>query len=495
MTAPRTPRRALAALGLALAAPTLSAQTIDPTSCDLVLDPGAVETVDLEVCIPGVEIDEVDVYLLADNTDSMGVVLDSVKAGAVELTSTLLTLPDVDIRIGVGAYGDVPPFDTNPFRHFQDVTDDQTSIIAGIDSWIALDGGDVAEAQFYALHRLAVDDTLGWRPDAKRIVVWFGDSPAHDPICQEIVGIFEAPAAEVNEESVIADLLAAGPDGTTVIAISTPFSTLIPDALNNDPLGPDGILSIDYTNLGCAQDGLAGQAERITAATGGIDTVISSAQDIVDAILDTIESVLTEVTVEAVPFGDITPFVSGVTPSDFVVELPNDETQESCVTFSLEFSGQDCQENQASFSGGIDILVNGQLVATKPVTIEQPACGGALCLLMLGTQDLFQPVPGGGPEDWLVTDPTFTWPVLLGDIPSFEIPQDPIYQGLRLYLQVGMHNPYDFPDDPIKVSNGVVVELGQGWQYTGQAAGMQLYLKQPPLLGGLLEPVFTIDGF
>jgi hypothetical protein len=381
------------------------------------------------------------------------------------------------------------------FNHQLSISNDETDINQAINGWTNAGGGDVSESQFYALHRLATDPSIGFRPNAKRIIVWFGDSPAHDPICANIVALFETPGVVVSEASIIAELQAAGTDGTTVIAISTPFSQQIPDALNNDPLGPGNILAQDYITLGCAQTGSAGQADRITAATAGVAVQIISPQAIVDAILDTIESVLTEVTVEAVPFGDITGFVTAVTPPDFTVQLPSDMSEEACVTFSLDFEGQDCAENQSTFMGGFDILVNGQLAATKLVTINQPLCVSSMCLMFLGLTPVEMLVQGGGPGDKLYTVPEMIWPVLLDDVPTFFIPNDPLFAGLLVYLQIGMNNPFDFPADPIKMSQGLQVELGESSTPYGDASGMQLFLKQPPRLGGVLQPGFSIDGF
>jgi hypothetical protein len=475
---------------------TTSAQiTIDPEDCFLTLDPGVLASIDLEVCLQGVEVTEADIYLLADNTESMGTVLANVKAGAALITSTLLNDPNIDIRIGVGSYNDFPLTQPSLFSHQLSISNNEAAITQAINDWVNMGGGDVSESQFYALHRLSIDPAIGFRPNAKRIIVWFGDSPAHDPICAPIVGLFESPAVVVDEASVIAELQAAGQDGTTVIAISTPFSLQIPDALNNDPLGPGNILALDYINLGCPQTGTAGQADRITAATAGISIQISTPQAIVDAILDAIESVLSEVTIEAVPFGEIADFVNLVTPVEFTVQLPNNITKQECVTFQLDFEGRDCAENQSTFTGGIDILVNGQLAATKNVSIDQPLCNESMCLLYLGVTPVALPIQGGGPEDMLYTLPVLVWPVLLEDVPSFSIPNDPAFHGLRVYLQVAMNNPFDFPGDPIKVSQGLEVILGHGSAPYGKPAGMAVFLKQPPLLGGTFEPGFFISGF
>lgn len=371
-------RRRLA-LALLLASPAALAQTIDPTSCAFTLAPGETASVEIEVCVPGQE-NQADIYFLADNTESMGAVIDVVKNNASGLVGALLARTDVDIQIGIGHYRDIPPV-SNPFSHQQDVTDDGLAIVAAIDAWSNGGGGDVAESQFYAMHRIATDATLGFRPGAKRILVWFGDSPAHDPICAPIVGLFEAPV-EIDEASVIAELLAAGPaGGTSVIAISTPFSGQVPDGLDNDPIGPDRAFVVDYeTILQCPQDGVAGQATRIADATGGLSTGIQSPEDIVDVILDSLASILTEVTVTVTPVGDIVPYVDVVLPDPLDLVLPQTPNEEVCGLVDVALVGQPCDgvAGPQVLVGGLEVRVNGQLIGTKEVVITQEECPGQI---------------------------------------------------------------------------------------------------------------------
>ena len=56
------------------------------------------------------------------------------------------------------------------------------------------DATSIPSAAFFALEKLATDAaaTYGWRPDTKRIIVWFGDAPSHDPICTQLTGLSNA---------------------------------------------------------------------------------------------------------------------------------------------------------------------------------------------------------------------------------------------------------------------------------------------------------------
>ncbi|MDJ0592017.1 MAG: VWA domain-containing protein [Pleurocapsa sp. MO_226.B13] len=63
--------------------------------------------------------------------------------------------------------------------------------IAAINNWEAFGGGDLPEANMFALHQAATSGAstnsglaslanTNWRPDAKRIIVWFGDAASHE---------------------------------------------------------------------------------------------------------------------------------------------------------------------------------------------------------------------------------------------------------------------------------------------------------------------------
>ena len=63
--------------------------------------------------------------------------------------------------------------------------------IAAIDNWEAFGGGDIPEANMFALQQAATSGAAtdgglssgyntNWRPDAKKIIVWFGDASSHE---------------------------------------------------------------------------------------------------------------------------------------------------------------------------------------------------------------------------------------------------------------------------------------------------------------------------
>lgn len=65
------------------------------------------------------------------------------------------------------------------------------SAIAAINTWSAFGGGDLPEANLFALHQAATSggatsggvssgQNTNWRSDAKKIIVWFGDASSHE---------------------------------------------------------------------------------------------------------------------------------------------------------------------------------------------------------------------------------------------------------------------------------------------------------------------------
>ena len=336
--------------------------SIDPRSNDLVLELGEVEDEVVTVTVPSsAGVSKADVYLLADTTGSMSSVIDAVKNGA----SNILTADfgAIDIAFGVGNYRDLP--DTKPpFVHQLAPNTNAAAVAAAINAWDASDGagGDTPEAQLLALHELAEapGGTIDWREDSKRIIVWFGDAPGHDPICAAISGL----GFDITEASVAARL--ALQDNITVVAIST--DTGVPDALDGDPTSNAG----DYNPL-CPIGGAAGQASRIVGPTGGQHISNINAAEIVDTIIELIETAVLEIDkLELVPTAAIAAFVESISPASYG-PLPGDE--EHVLPFKVRWRGvRPCGDEDAIVTGGLHAVADGAVVARKPVRITIPAC-------------------------------------------------------------------------------------------------------------------------
>ncbi|MGL5849271.1 MAG: hypothetical protein ACRCZD_00695, partial [Phycicoccus sp.] len=321
--------------------------TIDPARNDWRLDQCDRHRETITVTVPPTgATPKADVYLLADTTGSMGPVIEAVKAGAGAILGDP-ALAAFDVAWGVGNYRDfpVPVPNSYAFQHQLAPTTDQTIASNEISTWSADEGGDISEGQLYALHEIATNPAVGWRPDSKRIVVWFGDAPGHDPICTDLSGL----AFALTEASVTADLTGAD---ITVVAVST--TTGAADALDGDPNADAG----DYTT--CPGAGSPGQATRITAATpggthvSGIDPasiVATLSALIADAVKGT-----GNVRLEAT--GDTAQFVESITPAGGYGPLAGDETH--VLTFEVVWVGtRPCAERDQEFTGTIDVVADG----------------------------------------------------------------------------------------------------------------------------------------
>jgi hypothetical protein len=153
----------------------------------------------------------------------------------------------------------------------------------------------------------------------------------------------------------------------TVVAISTDTGA-VPGALDGDPTFSAG----DYAAT-CPVNGLAGQATRIAADTGGTAVFGINAADIVNVIIDLIEGAVFEIDqVCLVPTPPIAPFVADIEP-DCYGPLPGDEDHE--LRFKVTWRGvRPCAEEDVVVSGALHAVADGAVVAKKRVRITIPAC-------------------------------------------------------------------------------------------------------------------------
>lgn len=357
-------RLIVADVGAAVAATLRSLKApvvIDPPSNEWKLSECAHEEERLTVTIPeNGATPRADVYLLSDTTGSMFDLIDAVKLGIGAIVGNP-ALAGFDVAYGVGNYRDFPVGDLNAyaFQHQLAPTTDTVQVSAAVATWNADQGSDIPEGQLWALEQLATDPAIGWRTDAKRIVVWFGDAPGHDPVCAAISGA----AADVTEATATAALAAAE---ITVVAVST--TSGVGAALDDDPASG----AFDYG--ACAVGGTAGQAARITAATGGSHTVGVDATTIVTTLATLIAAAVTTTgNVSLVPSASISDFVESVSPPGGYGPLPGDVSHS--LGFDVVWHGAyECTDEDQVFTGSLDVVADGVVVASKPVTITVPRC-------------------------------------------------------------------------------------------------------------------------
>jgi hypothetical protein len=309
----------------------------------------------------------VDVFFLSDTTGSMGGIIDAVRTNAAQILAGTASLGEV--AWGVGEYKDFRVAGTSwgssgdfPWRLNQAVTIDTDAVQDGIDQWGASGGNDGPESNLHGLTQAVTGDpAVGWRDGAKRIIVWFGDAPGHDPLsCAAQSLACTNPATAGYPGSTLTDTIAAMTgSNTTVIGVS----------------GNTGFYSAGINQTG--------QAALITAATGGSLLGISS--DPGDAIVEIIKDAIDEVfatytTVSLNPVG--VPAGVGVSVSDPIVGI-FDREETRTFDFTVTFTG--LAPGVHDFT--IDALVDGVRVATEkdritvtgePGVIPLPAAGWLL---------------------------------------------------------------------------------------------------------------------
>ena len=335
--------------------------TIDPKSnvwrlseCET-----ASETVTVTIP-PSGAVPKADVYLLADTTGSMGGILDAVEAGA----NAILSHPDLagfDVAWGVGNYRDFPVgtgLNSYAFAHQLSPTTNLALVTAEIAAWEADEGSDTSEGQLFALEQIATDPAIGWRADSKRIIVWFGDEPGHDPICPAISGL----ATAITEATATAALVAAD---ITVVAVSTDTGS----GLDGDPAADAG----DYSGT-CPIGGTPGQGTNIATATGGSHTVGIDPTTVVETLGDLIaDAVGSTASVTLVATGSTAEFVESISPPGGYGPLAGDETH--VLIFEVVWRGtRPCADKAQVFFGTLDVVADGVVVAQKTVEVTVPSC-------------------------------------------------------------------------------------------------------------------------
>jgi hypothetical protein len=288
----------------------------------------------ITVTVPKDSKRKLDIYFLADTTGSMGNIIAAVQAGVPNIISGIP--PGNDIFYGVGNYKDFDPFDSYAFQHQLSPTDpisNLAAIQAAVNAWSASGGFDDPEAQLYALDQLAQPPggSIGWRTNSKRIIVWFGDQPGHDPS---------------GGATLASDITKLQAENISVIAISV------------------GDNLLDST----------GQATAITSATGGVFQSGINATTIVNSIISMINSLVSVINnLSLVASGSTAPFVTSISPATGYGPLKGDT--DHVLTFNVTFTGvKPCDDKDKFYNGSLDVIADGIVVAQKKVEVRVPAC-------------------------------------------------------------------------------------------------------------------------
>jgi len=217
--------------------------------------------------------DREDVMLMSDTTGSMGEALETVQTQLSDLISARRKVAG-DTRFGVASYRDEKEYS---FQLNQPLTDEDAAVQRAIDRLSHGGGGDAPEANLPALHAVATDKRVGWSPGSRRLVIWFGDVPGHEPSCA-VRGVRHT------RQSVLAALRAAR---ISVIAIgvnnglnkgmdirkgrgTNSFGTCVP-ASANKPISPNQALFLVKGTSGLSMTVKKGAKEEVSKALKAID--------------------------------------------------------------------------------------------------------------------------------------------------------------------------------------------------------------------------------
>lgn len=190
-----------AALLFVMALPSAHAQSLLLATPEATLHVGETQALGGTLTLGALGASKVDIFMLADNTGSMGSMIGSVWIGADAILGSLASR--YDATFGVGRYLGDPSESmqrnpsTNEFGYARllSQTKDRSMTKSAIGSWFADGGGDPPEGAFDALRQVAADTP--WRSDAQRIVVWFGDAPSHTETTTRAEAIQALQAADV----------------------------------------------------------------------------------------------------------------------------------------------------------------------------------------------------------------------------------------------------------------------------------------------------------
>ena len=174
--------RSRIALGVATAvlasAVGLQAQSITQSTVTDTMNVGQTITIHKTITLGASGANLVDLFFLADNTGSMGGIIANAQAGASAILGGLPA--GINYNFGVGRYFGDPIEGVAPSVAYSTqvgLTTSTAAVQTGINNWIASGGGDLPEANFYALQQ--VSNTTSWRTGSQRLIVWFGDAYSH----------------------------------------------------------------------------------------------------------------------------------------------------------------------------------------------------------------------------------------------------------------------------------------------------------------------------
>ena len=347
-----------------------------------------------------------DVVLLVDTTGSMGGAISNVKAN-LHTVVTNVKSSQPTAQFAVASYRDEGD-GAELFTVRQNLTADEPSVQAGVDSLAAGGGGDFPEAWVNGLFQVSTG-AITYRPGSSRIVVLVGDAPSHDPsvghsLVQAIAALDSASTRVVAVN--VADLDSAGQATDVVNATGGSLVPVSTDGVSAAILAGLHDLDVTVTHQTTCDAGLtatfdhasatvpsgtdAGFVETLTVAPGAtqgatlhctVDFLLDGApagpaftQHVAITVNDTTPPVVTvnDKTVEATsPAGAIITYPATAVDNVDGVLTPAC-TPPSGSTFALGATTVTCTAKDAAGNTGSDTAVMRVVDTTPPVSTCVP---------------------------------------------------------------------------------------------------------------------------
>ncbi|MFQ5593357.1 MAG: vWA domain-containing protein [Anaerolineae bacterium] len=145
--------------------------------------PGDSTSFSFQVHLPAAPV-QADILFAFDTTGSMDGVIQTAQERAVEIMSNLQALIS-DVRFGLVDFRDYPfdPYGLStdwPYRLRQPLINHIPYVQMKIEELEGDGGVDGPEAYSRTLYEAYTDEHIGWRPEARRFIIMFGDSVPHD---------------------------------------------------------------------------------------------------------------------------------------------------------------------------------------------------------------------------------------------------------------------------------------------------------------------------
>lgn len=384
-------------VGEEIAASQIAIGTLTPATLNATLAPGETVVEDKLASLPA-QADVVDIMFAFDNTGSMGGELDNLKLNAVDIMTTLAGSIS-DVRFGLVSFADyegsfantagVVGCDYDAFYGFagdlpyviEQTLDPDITTVGNAISALGLSpggGADLPESYSRALYELTQelldntgpDGAVGWREEARRIVIMFGDAFPHD--CDTFNPVEGALGAEIEGDDFGID---PGRDG----AVGTADDLDILDVLADMAAA-----NITLISLHSVQTSLPGLPEEPSLAlwtfyaeqTGGTNfeintdgsfppgtTIVETIQELVGEQISTVDELVLDVCPGDEAFAD---WVVSLTPTSYTdIELPADRD------FDLEL-GPPLGTASGVYEFDICAIGDGAVLGRQDVTITVP---------------------------------------------------------------------------------------------------------------------------